>query len=327
MPTTVWTTPADAPDRTPVERVLAAFPVLAADALLLTADDLRHARPSAVTGDAATRRRATGRVHEIPARVDGTAVRVPPTRLGTATPTAGDQAASRWRAVGSGPAEGEPGAAVPFWADMIDGRVGAATSRPPARPEPAPVGTRLAPLAPQFPPINIAARHEGPAVGCGRARGCRLLVVDLGCQEAGDQLGLLAAELLAPGGLLTVLTHSEHRSGVLVDPTGSVVASAQNADLLYLQHIVMVERPLHIEPTPAMRRPVPSASADGARADRAAASEDGRRPRTDSTSSEPEHQVAGRGVIDLLLFAQPADLAPLDEPDPRTAPELTGDPA
>ena len=29
-----------------------------------------------------------------------------------------------------------------------------------------------------------------------------------------------------------------------MDPTGSVVASAQNADLLYLQHIVIPTRPL-----------------------------------------------------------------------------------
>lgn len=48
------------------------------------------------------------------------------------------------------------------------------------------------------------------------------------------------AELLRPGGVLAVLTHTGHDRGRLVDPTGALVAAAQDADLLYLQHIVVL---------------------------------------------------------------------------------------
>jgi hypothetical protein len=50
---------------------------------------------------------------------------------------------------------------------------------------------------------------------------------------------------LRVGGILTVLTHSDWSQGELVDPTGPVVASAQNADLLYLQHIIALHTPIH----------------------------------------------------------------------------------
>ncbi|MBF6215777.1 hypothetical protein IU487_32790 [Nocardia puris] len=51
----------------------------------------------------------------------------------------------------------------------------------------------------------------------------------------------LAASRLNPGGVLVVLTRCTHtRDGVLLDPTGSTVAAAQAADLLFLQHIVAV---------------------------------------------------------------------------------------
>ena len=67
-----------------------------------------------------------------------------------------------------------------------------------------------------------------------------------------DHLTLLAARLLRVGGLLAVLTHSDWSSGELFDPTGPLVASAQNADLLYLQHIVALHTPLrHRQPPSA----------------------------------------------------------------------------
>ncbi|MGV9832927.1 hypothetical protein ACWDUL_01800 [Nocardia niigatensis] len=50
-----------------------------------------------------------------------------------------------------------------------------------------------------------------------------------------------AAEKLCAGGVLAVISrHSHDSSGRLIDPTGSVVAAAQAADLLYLSHIVAV---------------------------------------------------------------------------------------
>ncbi|WP_129665765.1 hypothetical protein [Phytoactinopolyspora endophytica] len=50
------------------------------------------------------------------------------------------------------------------------------------------------------------------------------------------------ASLLRPNGVLAVLTHTGHRGAQLVDPAGAVVAVAQNADLFYLQHIVVLPR-------------------------------------------------------------------------------------
>jgi hypothetical protein len=62
--------------------------------------------------------------------------------------------------------------------------------------------------------------------------------------HASDLVALLAARLLRVGGILTVLTHSDWTRGRLVDPTGPVVAAAQNADLLYLQHVVALLAPV-----------------------------------------------------------------------------------
>ncbi len=63
--------------------------------------------------------------------------------------------------------------------------------------------------------------------------------------DATDPVALLAARLLRLGGILAVLTHSDWSRGELFDPTGAVVAAAQNADLLYLQHLVVLHTPIH----------------------------------------------------------------------------------
>ncbi|WP_435593833.1 hypothetical protein [Nocardia sp. bgisy118] len=56
---------------------------------------------------------------------------------------------------------------------------------------------------------------------------------------AAEHVAALATEVMAMGGLLVVLSRCRHSdSGVLTDPAGSVVAAAQAADLLYLQHII-----------------------------------------------------------------------------------------
>jgi len=76
-----------------------------------------------------------------------------------------------------------------------------------------------------------------------------LIITSLPPQHSGrytsDHITLLAARLLRVGGILVVLTHSDWSSGELLDPTGTVVACAQNADLLYLQHIVALHTPVH----------------------------------------------------------------------------------
>ncbi|RBO82529.1 hypothetical protein [Nocardia puris] len=66
-----------------------------------------------------------------------------------------------------------------------------------------------------------------------------LLAEHLDPLAASEHITALATEVLAMGGLLVVLSRCRHsESGLLFDPAGSVVAAAQAADLLYLQHII-----------------------------------------------------------------------------------------
>lgn len=66
-----------------------------------------------------------------------------------------------------------------------------------------------------------------------------LLADHLDPNAAADHVTSLATEVMTPGGLLVVLSRCRHSdSGVLLDPAGSVVAAAQAADLLYLQHVI-----------------------------------------------------------------------------------------
>lgn len=146
-------------------------------------------------------------------------------------------------------------------------------------------------------------------VGPRRERSHRwdLVVLELGCpspEDGYDGIGLLGADLLAPAGVLAVLTHSERRGGRLTDPTGSVVASAQAADLLYLQHIVLLTAPLGATPTDTRPAAEPGAGR----------SSTGTRHRVEGIASEGE-SPAGDDVIDLLLFLQPGD------PGQSSAPE------
>ncbi|MFD0201398.1 MULTISPECIES: hypothetical protein [Saccharothrix] len=125
-----------------------------------------------------------------------------------------------------------------------------------------------------------------------------------GGDHAADLVALVAARLLRVGGILVVLTHCDWSGGELIDPTGAAVASAQNADLLYLQHIVALHTPVR-----------------GGRF----VSE----PLTDSVGAAAgddvlaRHRTAVRGLpaphrrihSDVLVFAQPHDYEP-----PRHAP-------
>lgn len=96
-----------------------------------------------------------------------------------------------------------------------------------------------------------------------------------------EHLAATAARLLAPGGVFAVLTHSDQTGGVLRDPSGLVVAAAHQADLLYLQHLVLLLAPL--------RNSQLTAAGTG---DTAAA-------------TPPWHR---RIHADALLFVQPTDL-------------------
>ncbi|MBK0870233.1 hypothetical protein INP57_25815 [Saccharopolyspora sp. HNM0986] len=113
-----------------------------------------------------------------------------------------------------------------------------------------------------------------------------LVITSLRPDESGDArcdlVALHAAHRLRTGGLLAVLTHSDYHEGALIDPTGALVAAGQNADLLYLQHLVVLHTPLH------------------------------RRPFAEAHTSE--HAVHQRIHSDLLVFAQPTEFAESDDP-------------
>ncbi|MFF2085442.1 hypothetical protein ACFVVM_16835 [Nocardia sp. NPDC058176] len=94
--------------------------------------------------------------------------------------------------------------------------------------------------------IGEADRHgiDAPTPSTGIAEPVDLVVASLLADhddpaQAAEHVTALATETMALGGLLVVLSRCRHSpSGVLLDPAGSVVAAAQAADLLYLQHII-----------------------------------------------------------------------------------------
>jgi hypothetical protein len=183
-------------------------------------------------------------------------------------------------------------ASRPFWADLVGGpdRAPAALSAPTPTDrdgrvlDGAPTGTADTDLI----ITSLRPEHSG--------------------DHASDLVALLAARLLRVGGILVVLTHCDWTRGELVDPSGPVVASAQNADLLYLQHVVALHAPVR----------------DGA----FATDLDG--PATDE-DARARHRAQVRGLpaphrrihSDVLVFAQPADHEP-PAPAPADAAFETG---
>ncbi|QFZ24242.1 hypothetical protein EKG83_14410 [Saccharothrix syringae] len=168
--------------------------------------------------------------------------------------------------------------------------------------------------------VEKGAHHDKPVT----FGGADLVITSLHPRDRGDRgadlVALFAARLLRVGGILIVLTHCDWTSGELTDPTGAVVTAGQNADLLYLQHIVAVHAPLrdgrfhltdthpdhHCEDTPD--------------------DED-----TSDARARARHHAPVRGLptphrrihSDVLIFAQPHDHQP---PPPSTgAPSHDGD--
>ncbi|MFC4853962.1 hypothetical protein [Actinophytocola glycyrrhizae] len=123
-------------------------------------------------------------------------------------------------------------ASRPFWADLVGG-LGTAPAALPTAPE----------LTVEVPLPDAVTEPAGSA---------DLIVTSLPPQRSGDHghdnnadlIALYAARRLRVGGILVVLTHCDWTSGELTDPTGAVVTAGQNADLLYLQHIVALRTPV-----------------------------------------------------------------------------------
>jgi hypothetical protein len=172
-------------------------------------------------------------------------------------------------------------ASRPFWADLVSDDRAPVTASPPS---PSGIdGTVL----------------DGPEAVPQEAD---LIITSLRPTDGGDRfsdlVALVAARLLRVGGILAVLTHCDWTSGELTDPTGVVVASAQNADLLYLQHIVALHAPVSSGRFATELLTDADSSAAEARA---------------------EHRAAVRGLpaphrrihTDVLVFAQPHEYEPL----------------
>jgi hypothetical protein len=169
--------------------------------------------------------------------------------------------------------------ARPFWADLVGG------------PDHSPA------TVPQPP-------HSG--VGNGVLNGTQavaadtdLIITRLRPEHSGDHtsdlMGLVAARLLRTGGILAVLTHCDWSDGELIDPPGAMVASAQNADLLYLQHIIALHTPV----CDGQFSAVPDSPVD-------------------EQKERSRHRAAVRGLpaphqrihSDVLIFAQPHEFEP-----------------
>lgn len=182
-------------------------------------------------------------------------------------------------------------ASRPFWADLVGG----------------------VDLAPETIPTTPEAAVAVPVADMVTAPGdaADLIVASLPPHLSGNQsadlVALYAARRLRVGGILVVLTHCDWTSGELTDPTGAVVTAGQNADLLYLQHIVALHAPVrdgrfHLADTPS------DDHSGGVVGDRD----------TDDTDARTRHRAAVRGLpaphrrihSDVLVFAQPHDHQP-----------------
>ncbi|GLY67621.1 hypothetical protein [Amycolatopsis taiwanensis] len=172
------------------------------------------------------------------------------------------------------------------------------------------------PIAPSAtlakPPSNSACTGALDGAGAPGSRvGERadLVVVSLPAHAAEtvplDQLALLVAERLRYGGIFAVYTHSDWNEGQLVDPTGAIVAAAQHADLLYLQHIVALHTPVR----DGRLHAAPSATV---------AAEYHRTCHRATERGLPAPHLRTHG--DVLVFSQPADRG---TPPPHINPAAT----
>lgn len=121
--------------------------------------------------------------------------------------------------------------AVPYWARFV---------------HPTPAGSAVHTTTGSGAEPDLEDLGAPPLPGHSQAAGTAALVVaPVAPEGVGEAFGTAAAGLLRPGGTLAVITHCDRDGGRLRDPSGSIVAAAQNADLLYLQHVVALHHPIH----------------------------------------------------------------------------------
>ncbi|MFE0025113.1 hypothetical protein [Amycolatopsis sp. NPDC059021] len=181
----------------------------------------------------------------------------------------------------------------PFWADLVTDSADpfAALASTPSR------------------PARTGALAGADALESGAGARADLVLVSLPARATEsvslDRIALLAAHRLRQGGIFAVYTHSDWMRERLADPTGAIVAAAQHADLLYLQHIVALHTP--IEKGRLHAAPSATVTAEYDRARHRA-----------TVRGLPAPHLRAHG--DVLAFAQPADPA---APPPDTGPAIT----
>lgn len=168
---------------------------------------------------------------ELPGPIYGTAARVvvPPGTLAAAAETIEAHDRRPYLAAGGNGTGGQH--AVPYWARFV---------------HPTPAGVAVHTTTGSGAELDLEDLGAPPLSGHSQAAGTAALVVAaVGPEGVGEAFGTAAAELLRPGGTLAVITHCDRHGGRLRDASGSIVAAAQNADLLYLQHVVALHHPIH----------------------------------------------------------------------------------
>jgi hypothetical protein len=268
IPATVWTCgpdPIDAHETWPVpivERITTAFTAPGAHVVLV---DAGAAAPTSATPGTG---RSTAAGGLVPAPVLEAVRALGRTVSALALDTRADAAVTSLR---------------PFWADLVGG-FAASVAAP-------------ADLVPDVVGSPAVGGPEG--VDSWRRERVDLVLVALPAKVAEhvslDRLTLNAAAVVRRGGIVAVYTHSDGSGGRLLDPTGAIVAAAQHADLLYLQHIVALHAPVRAGRLQAG----PSASV---------AAEHDRTVHRATVRGLPAPHL--RAHADILAFAQPADPAP-----------------
>ena len=149
---------------------------------------------------------------------------------------------------------------LPFWAALVDAptdpaALGAPTvaATPPAAAEVCRASTRFSRRPTVLTSRRHRARHRSRSTSPSPTSPPRGETVD-------GRIGMLAASAARRRnpGRSHPLPPPTRTGGALVDPTGAIVAAAQNADLLYLQHIVIPPGPLQPpRPHPTVSPPKP----------------------------------------------------------------------
>src|SRR5262249_57676315 len=103
------------------------------------------------------------------------------------------------------------------------------------RPRPAAAGRRLHALTGTPPPTENDS-HPTP----GEQPGAAAVILTIVEPHQPDRFEQVAwRQLMRPGGILAVLTHSDHDTGQLRDPTTPLIRAARRGGLAWLDHIII----------------------------------------------------------------------------------------